>query len=1136
MNFRIFSPLRIGFLSLCAALGISHRADAAVIFPESSELAHGHWVKINFTSTGLYEITYDQLRAMGFSDPSKVGIFGNGGQIQPMQFKDAAGNPEYRTTLPPVAVLHTDNKIIFFGQGPEVINQLTKNAARPAAQQFDVVSYNPYTTCGSYFLTDSRDDMLTPPKASGMVNTSKPYFTSAWFIDYHELEKTNPMNKGREYFGENLKEGPVTIPYSIPAAASGDPASILLRGAHYSYQSGSLTGTVASQDLSSDFNIALRAMANGDYYATSVIPWFSTTLPGAEGNISINYNGSADWAYLDRMIVASKSAISFAPGQSSIMVYTGEYDPATYGYVKMTGVPEDLVVWDINTPQDVTTLPRDVYSDFAYVRYLRGAKEQGMMLAFSPSATHASIDSWSEVNVPDLHKLGLDEMPDLLIITLPAFREAAERIADLHKRMEGFNTAIVYSEDVVNEFSAGVNDPMAYRALAKMLYDRDDPQNRRFRNILMLGPALRDMRGLEQVNPYGTLISNQSFLGQNVDESFTLNDWYGMMEDRTAYTPDATAPQFALVPMQIGVGNIPCLDPSDASTYVDKLEQFYADDSLAYWLSNGNYCADSSDNNEHQNVMEALYHDMDDLTGSAMTGNKLYVNLYSYKNTTNAFVRRLAEGAMHNWYLGHADPSGLSGEFWSQNDESKLSNTRLGFMTIAGCTITEYDCGVRGSGERLVFLPGKGLVGSVMTTRSGYSFSNYVVAQLFQRACLLDSPSDETKLLSQPRTVGEAYALGKTAYTNNANKLAYVLLSDPALTLPYPSADVAVTIDGDTPAGAASVYPHSEIKLDGAIRDRAGQTLEDFTGTVVAKVYDAPVTIPTVPRNGAEVKEITMDEVPVAVAAFEVTDGRFSGTLMLPSSISSRDGASARIKFSAFNPTDRRAALGIRTLEVLPYDEAHAVASDLPPTIESIYVNTPDYEEGMTVAPNFTLYADITDDHGVMVYEVGSMSALTLLVDGRKSRTDLNQYVTFADGGRTCKLAYPMSELTAGMHTLTLQASDSEGQQVSRSMTVKVGNPQLYGELITPDEPARESALFSFKATEETEDISCTIVILDHTGREILSAPMKDLSYEWNLKDAAGERVPAGIYSAVCRLSAPGMSQGATSPTRVIVF
>lgn len=45
-------------------------------YSSTSTLASGKWVKIKVSESGIHQITYAQLREWGFSDPSKVAVYG----------------------------------------------------------------------------------------------------------------------------------------------------------------------------------------------------------------------------------------------------------------------------------------------------------------------------------------------------------------------------------------------------------------------------------------------------------------------------------------------------------------------------------------------------------------------------------------------------------------------------------------------------------------------------------------------------------------------------------------------------------------------------------------------------------------------------------------------------------------------------------------------------------------------------------------------------------------------------------------------------------------------------------------------------------------------------------------------------
>ena len=101
----------IALVLLCGGY-VSVAAQPSSRYATSSVLASGKWVKIQIDETGLYQLTYDELRECGFSDPSHVAVFGYGGAMLSEDF-----STEYVDDLPQIPVLHTGNKLILYGQG-----------------------------------------------------------------------------------------------------------------------------------------------------------------------------------------------------------------------------------------------------------------------------------------------------------------------------------------------------------------------------------------------------------------------------------------------------------------------------------------------------------------------------------------------------------------------------------------------------------------------------------------------------------------------------------------------------------------------------------------------------------------------------------------------------------------------------------------------------------------------------------------------------------------------------------------------------------------------------------------------------------------------------------------------------------
>ena len=118
-------------------------ADAGNRYTTKSLLSRGTWVKIKVSETGIYRLTYSSLRSMGFSDPSKVRLFGYGGAVLP-----ETRLQNLTDDLPEQPLWHAGSFMLFYAQGPVSWKRESKN----------YVHYvNTYSDWGYYFLTDDAD-------------------------------------------------------------------------------------------------------------------------------------------------------------------------------------------------------------------------------------------------------------------------------------------------------------------------------------------------------------------------------------------------------------------------------------------------------------------------------------------------------------------------------------------------------------------------------------------------------------------------------------------------------------------------------------------------------------------------------------------------------------------------------------------------------------------------------------------------------------------------------------------------------------------------------------------------------------------------------------------------------------------
>ena len=157
------------------AIGYSSRAMVSKLpFPReglgvgTSVLATGRWAKIRVPETGIYQLTDALCRKAGFSDPSRVKVYGYGGALQPEKL--SADYLAETDDLQEVPTCTVNGRRLFHAVGPVGWSSNTATAR----------TRNPYSNYGYYFLTEGDEPLTVDAEA----------FTASFYPspnDYHTL-------------------------------------------------------------------------------------------------------------------------------------------------------------------------------------------------------------------------------------------------------------------------------------------------------------------------------------------------------------------------------------------------------------------------------------------------------------------------------------------------------------------------------------------------------------------------------------------------------------------------------------------------------------------------------------------------------------------------------------------------------------------------------------------------------------------------------------------------------------------------------------------------------------------------------------------------------------------------------------
>lgn len=154
-------------------------------YAKRSVLRSGKWAKIRVPSTGFYQLTDALVRKAGFSNPSKVKIYGYGGNLQNEVL--TAADLINCDDLKEVPTAKVGDKRVFYGRGP--VSWKSKSAIR---------TRNHYSDYGYYFLTEAtKEPRYTTIDSIQSLNPDIPIYNS---YQLHEVDAYSYLQGGRHFF------------------------------------------------------------------------------------------------------------------------------------------------------------------------------------------------------------------------------------------------------------------------------------------------------------------------------------------------------------------------------------------------------------------------------------------------------------------------------------------------------------------------------------------------------------------------------------------------------------------------------------------------------------------------------------------------------------------------------------------------------------------------------------------------------------------------------------------------------------------------------------------------------------------------------------------------------------------------
>lgn len=1075
-------------------------------YASASALSEGKWVKIQVDQTGIYKLTYAELKKMGFADPSKVSVHGYGGWPLEEDF-----SKPYIDDVPATAVWRGADYLLFYAKGP------VKWEYDATVQTF-VHTNNPYASYGAYFVTDA-----TESKEMGAVSqTSGTALKITSYDDYqvHEKELASLNDSGRELFGESFESvQSQNFSFAVPGITAADAKVTLRFVAKAISGNGSVTLSAGGETL---IDATIPYSSASDLY-TKAVPIVRTATWSGEKNENARFNilyGQSNHknARLDYIRLHSQrqlqpyGAYTFfrsIPSIRNISRFVIQGANANTRVFDVTdGLNPKVVEAELNGSELSFTIPAGDLREFALVQ-----TEQTF-----PVPTVAG-----EVENQNLHALS---QTDMIILAAPAFQTEAERLAEAHRTRDGLSVTVVNPDAVYNEFSSGTPDATAYRRFMKMFYDRKTSDADAPKYLLLFGDGLYDNRGL---TPDASKISRENMLLTFQSEE-SLNIYSYVTDDYFGFLDDAEGSNLAADLLDIGIGRFPVRTVDEATRIVDKVISYMDNKQLGAWKNKVAFVADdgsAADGYTTDHMYQSNFQaDYIETNHPEFLVNKIFFDSYKKDysgQTTYPDVRAKIQTLLKNGlllinYTGHGNTESWSDEkVLTQTDILQSSYTCLPLWVTATCDFTRFDAVATSAGEDVFLHKTSGGIGLYTTTRAVYSDPNFrinkqLIANLFEK--------DNGRRL----TLGEVMKETKCKLGEDANKLNFILIGDPALKLAYPEYQMKVTAVNGEPVTTEPVTfkALAKIAIEGEVVNPDGTLASDFFGLLNPTVMDSKTSVTTLDNNRTG-KTFTYSDYlnTLFIGNDSVRNGKFSFTFTVPKDISYSNTA-GKLNLYAADEASGNEAQGAFLNFVVGGTADDAEEDGEGPEIRQLYLNDSTFTDGGQVNPTPYFVARLWDRSGVNITGSSIGHDMMLIIDNQPSQSyNLNAYYEAIPGEEEGIVKFSIPALEAGMHTAEFKVWDVQNNSTTYTFTFEVV-PALkpyFAELAATPNPARQEVQFRLYHNRPESAIQVNIMVYSMTGRLLWtyqaqgsSELFKAYIVTWDLTDSSGSRLRPGVY------------------------
>lgn len=1037
----------------------------------SSALKQGDWVKISTSGKGIYKIPYSKLVEWGFTDPTKVNVFGSGGIV----LSENPGNIDY-DDLVQNAVWHGKNNgtdcLFFYAPGTV---KWTYNGSKKNFEH----KTNEYSTKGFFFLTENVGSQKIVDIYPEIQQAATHSFSS--FNDYklyeNDLENILPLGSGKQWVGEKFRNNSVkSIDFELTGLVVPNDIRLRINAVSRSFRPSQMNLEVNQTEVGILNFQTVNTGSQTSSFANEKEGIYNAALQNSTMSFNLKYfvdgTGGTDenaTAWLDFVEVNYPGDLQFGNDVLFFREATsvGEGNIVEFILKNASAGKKVFDVTDLNTIKEI---PLEISGNVAKIK--RPANTISEYAAFDTEGNFLDVEWVGKVENQDLHSLST---PEFVIITHSNFINAANSLADFHRSYDGMSVEVVTANQVYNEFSSGAKDATGIRNFIKMFYDR----NNGLKYVLLFGDGSFDNRNIRKggKNFIPTFQSENSLSPVG---SFVTDDYFVILDDNESVYNGA---------VDLGIGRIPASTTYEAEVVVNKILNYYKPEALGEWRNTICFIGDDEDGNLHMSDSEKLANIVNENHKAFLT-DKIYFDAFpeiatpagqKYPAVTDAINSRVKDGVLVLNYVGHANERFLADEHVLDvsHINSWSNKNNLPIFVTATCEFSRFDADDSSAGEYILFNPNGGGIGLFSTTRLVFAYSNFLLSRSFYNFIF------ETDENGNRFRMGDIMRLAKINTINTTNKRNFSLLADPALKLSYPKHKVVTSSLNGRDAGTVidTIGALQRIDVEGFISDYFGNKLTDFNGEISITVYDKEVLTSSLGNGGETPMKFKVQENIIYKGLASVDKGVFLFSFVLPKDISYEIGRGKIIYYAKSQEVD---AHGAFEDFAIGGSSDQNVEDNIGPEIE-LFMNSQDFTSGDKTSKSPILLAFLSDENGINTAGTGIGHDITaVLNDDYTNVIVLNNYYQSNINDYTSGMVrFPFQNLAPGKHKLTLKAWDVANNSSEVEIEFEVSGDFFISEVINSPNPVSNFTFFTFNHNQSDLTLNVVVEIFDQMGRRV---------------------------------------------------